>query len=539
MSKDLTEILRTPGGTMSLRPIQAQALYEIAKHKGLFGPIRVGGGKTLISLLTPFVLGEERAVLLLPAALRDKTERERRQLAKHWRVSRGLRILSYEEMGREAQANALEFYRPRLIIADEAHRLKNKRAGVTRRIVRYMREHPETHFVAISGTMIKNSLRNFAHILRWTHKALAPVPESEGELEEWADALDEDSNMFTRSRPGVLLRLAEPEDVVPGDDLRTARRGFQRRLLETPAVVATQGEQVACSLYIEAREFKPNAVTDANFQRLRSTWETPDGWALSQAVDVWRHARELALGLHYAWDPRPPQEWLNARREWAAFVRETLSHSRSLDTELQVAKACASGQLDDSAFRAWQDIRDTFRINSKPVWHDDAALVSCEAWLKGGPGIVWVEHTFFGDELERRTGVPYYREGGLNKAGQPIETHDPKRPLIASVAANATGRNLQAWARNLVTSCPGGAVVWEQLLGRTHRDGQTADQVEVEVLFACIEHANAWERALAEARMTEDTMGQPQKILFADAVFPSVVGRTGPRWSTMVSRSQK
>lgn len=548
LADELTGILKTPQGTMRLRPIQALALAEIAQHGGLFGPIRVGGGKTLLSLLVPFVLNARRPVLLLPAALREKTERERLTLSKHWRIGSSMKLISYEEMGRESKQHELSFYCPDVIVADEAHRLKNKKAGVTRRVVRYMRENPRTKkhwepaarpkFVGISGTMLKGgTIKAFAHLLQWSHREGAPIPLHDGELEEWSEALDEGTN-FNRPHPGALLKLARDEDRIPGDDLRTARRAFHRRLVETPGVVSTGGDQVACSLYVRALEYKPNPTTDDNFATLRKTWTTPDGWTLSMATEVWRVARQLALGFHSVWDPRPPVEWLEARKAWAAFVRETLSHSRTLDTELQVANACARGQLRDGEFREWQRVKDTFRINPKDVWHDDSALTACEAWIKQGPGIVWVEHVFFGDELERRTGVPYFREQGLDKRGNSIEAlselikagRAKPVPIIASVAANSTGRNLQPWSRNLVTSCPSGGATWEQLLGRTHRDGQEADQVEVDVMLSCVEHAESWERALSEARMAVDTMGDSQKLLIADATWPDVAHKGGPRW---------
>lgn len=546
--RELTSIFRKPGGTWSLRPVQALALYEIAEREGLFGPIRVGGGKTLLSLLAPVALSSRRAVLLLPAALREKTRREQIELDKQWRVSRTVRLVSYEELGRVAAAELLQQYKPDLIIADEAHRLKNKRAGVTRRVARYMRENPGTRFVAISGTMMKRSLRDFAHILEWTHGEGAPIALNDGVLEEWADALDEDTNPFTRPEPGKLLTLATPDDHRDAvDQLQVARRGFHRRLVSTPGVVATEGEQVACSLYVRAVEYQPNDVTETNFAKLRGAWETPDGWALTQAVDVWRHARELALGMHYVWDPRPPEEWLLARKRWAKFVRDILARSRSLDTELQVTNAVRAKALPshlqlegDEAWSGWARLRDTFTINPKAVWHDTTALELCEAWMKKGAGIVWCEHSFFAEELSRRTGASYYGPQGLDRLARPIESASPKAAIIASVAANSTGRNLQAWSRNLITSCPAGASTWEQLLGRTHREGQQADEVEVDVLLACAEHGDAWHRSLSAAAMVRDTMGDAPKLLVADATFPAVwelAARKGARWQKTGTQS--
>ena len=535
--RDMTDALRTSTGGMTLRDVQARALYELMAEGGLFGPLGVGTGKTIISLLAAVVADAQRPLLLLPASLLQKTEDERRELMRDWKVSTSTRLMSYQMLGRENAAKALDLYMPDLIIADEVHKLKNRKAAVTRRVARYMADNPETKFVALSGTVIKNSLRDFAHILRWCLGAEnSPVPQTEGELEEWADALDEKVQPMQRVKPGVLVKLARPEDVGE-DDISTSRRAFRRRLIETAGVVASlNAEQVDCSLIIEGKTYSVNQATEANFDRLRNAWETPDGWALSEAVDVWRHAKELALGMHYIWSPRPPEEWLAARRAWAKFVRDELSSSRTLDSEKQVRTAVEEGELDDGGVLAsWKAIEPTFKINSKAVWHDDTALELCAAWMKREKGIVWVEHTFFGRELSRRTGAPYFGQNGRDEKGREIEDPSITGPVIASIASCGTGKNLQKkWSKNLITSCPSGGDQLEQLFGRTHRPGQDADEVTVEILVGCIEHLAAWESARAEAVMSKDMLGQPQKVLDAsDIVFPSreeIARLHGTRW---------
>lgn len=512
----LTAHLKTYAGTQSLRPIQAQALYEIGKYRRLLGPIRVGAGKTLISLLAARILESRAPILLVPASLVEKTRRDIRELAVHWQIPRNLRIESYEKLGTVGGSRILEVMKPDCIIADEVHCLKNRKAGRTRRVLRYMKEHPETVFIAISGTLIRNSLKDFAHIAQWTHGDESPVPIDDNVLEEWANALDAKVNPLSRVDPGAL-----------GSDVDDARKRFQDRLLRTPGVVATSlGEDVACSLYISALVYEVSPVTEEHFKRLRTLWERPDGFALSEAVDVWRVARQLALGLHYEWNPNAPEEWLARRRVWAKFVRETLSRSRHLDTELQVANACDAGELDPTYLNAWREIRDTFKPNPVPVWHDDSALVVCEKWLSKNEGIVWTLHDFFAEELSRRTGIPYFGAEGLTHDGRYIG--DAKGSIIASIAANGTGKNLQTWEHNLVT-CP--VSEWEQLLGRTHRPGQMADAVTCDVLMACMEHETAWEQALEAARMIHDTQGHEQKILSAtvDMDVPREY-RKGYRW---------
>ncbi len=529
---EMSVALRLPNSKAMLFPIQAQALYELGEHGSSFLPVGVGEGKTLISLLAGRVLDARRPVLLLPAHLVEKTERERARYAKDWRVSKNLRVFSYQGLGRISAARELELYLPDLIIADEVHCLKNKRAGVTRRVARYMSEHPDTKFVGMSGTVMRNSLREFAHILKWSHKQGSPLPIHEETLGEWADAVDEKVNALSRRTSGVLRQLGEYDN--DASDLSVARQCVRSRLVDTLGVVVSSGEQSSqscpASIYIKGHVYEVNAATENNFELLRETWCTPDGWACSEAVEIWRHARELAIGLHYEWAPRPPEEWLHSRKQWAKFVRDFLTKSKKLDTELQVVHAVDSGDVDDfGALSNWRKIKPIFTINSRPVWHDESALIECEKWAKEEPGIVWVEHVFFAKELAKRTGMSYYGAGGLDAQGRFIE--DAKGSVIASVASCGIGRNLQRWRRNLITAVPCGASQWEQLIGRTHRQGQGADVVDVDVLIGCFEHIDGFERAKDAAKMIEDTIGHRQKILYSDVDMPDTTRWRGARWN--------
>ncbi len=520
----LTEALKKPGGTETFRPLQAQALYDMGTQGGLFGPLRVGAGKTLVTLLAPVLLESKRPVLLLPASLIGKTRDDQARLTKHWKIPTSIRMISYEMMGRVQGAQLLSFYQPDLIIGDEAHKLSNWRAGVTRRVVRYFREKPETKAVFVSGTIMKKSLRDFAHLLRFALKDGAPIPKSSEETELWADALDMNVHPFQRTDPGALRVFLPPGNYLgPDEELGAIRRGFQKRLLNTPGVVGSSGDQVACSIYIEGHTYPVQSVTEQHFKTLRETWCTPDGWAFSEAIELWRHARELALGLCYRWSPRPPSDWLEARRNWAGFVRETLSHSRTLDTELQVALAYP----DQEELTAWKKIKGTFTPNSVPDWYDQSAVEWCAKWMEKGPGIVWTEHRFVADMIAKVTGRPYFGQNGVDKNGLPIEK--ASGAIIASVAANGTGRNLQKWHRNLITSCPMSSSTVEQLFGRTHRDGQEADAVTFDIMLGCAENVSAIHRARENAQVQRDLLGHEQKLLSCDLVMP-VTPIHGARW---------
>lgn len=544
----MTELLRTPNGTQCLRPIQALALYEMGTTGGLLGPIPVGAGKELICFLAPRVMFAKYPLLIMPAHLVKRSYAEMEEYSKNWRVATNLRITSFQLLGQASQANTLGMLPPDLFILNEAHRIKNKNAAVSRRVIRHMAQYPNAKFVAVSGTLLAKSILDFAHIARWCVKP-CPLPEDYGTLLEWSEALDEKPGGWNQREPGALLKLCNEEELKNPPTV-AARLGFRRRLIETPGVVASRGDDDVAhangdpiKITVRALSYEQHPIVEQHFAKLRNEWATPSGWAFSIAMEVWRHARTLALGLHYEWDPPPPGgpdgEWVMKRKAWKKFVREQLKDSDVFDSELQVANACRKGALDDSAFNAWRAIEPSYTPSSKAVWHDDAALKVCQQWMSEGPGVVFTDHTFFALELSRRTGAPYYGAEGLDKNGNRIEDADPKSAVIASRIANSTGRNIQFWHRGLVTAPPHQALEWEQLIGRFHRTKQTKD-VEIDVLLGCIEHWDGWMRSLELARMTKDTLGAPQKLLIAETQFPSaleILARPGLKWQRVQEKT--
>ncbi len=253
LALELTDWLKTPQGTMQLRPVQAAALADAHDFGGLLAPQRVGAGKTILSLLVAEVLDAERPLLIIPAKLKRKTEIDIAQLKQHWRFKRP-KIVTYEWLGRVQAApmeddkgnvlkpGFLDKLNPDLIVGDEIHKLKNLRAAVTRRVGRYMEAHPETKFIGMSGTITKRSLRDYAHLAEWALGKIAPVPLSWPILSEWADCLDEDIDATNRLAAGALIQLCNDEEkkaLKNEDPVSVIRRAYRRRLVETPGVVAT------------------------------------------------------------------------------------------------------------------------------------------------------------------------------------------------------------------------------------------------------------------------------------------------------------
>lgn len=535
---------RTPGSNETLRAVQAASLVEMAHNGGLFGPQRVGAGKTLTSLLGFLVLRAQRPVLLLPANLIEKTNRDIEMLRKTWHIPGNVARISYEMLGHAAHSQDLEIASPDVIIADECHKMKSADAAVTARVKRYMQKNPQTKFVALSGTMIRNSMEEYYHLIRWCLKERAPVPFDLAEQKAWSGCLDPKKPLDGMSvKPGVLVELCNKEElaIFAEDPTKAARTAYRRRLNETPGVVATEEGALlslsgtgVMSLNIDSINVELPAIKDI-VSDLKLEKMHPDGYKCIDKIEVWRHLRELCCGFYYRWNPLPPQEWRNARSAWAYFVNEELKKYPEIDTEGQITQMIKNKEIVSPEYDQWQaqlirplpDTGEPFEINTEAVWIDEGMLHACAKWLKQNVGICWVEHIEFGKKLAEISGLPYYGAGGLNEAGRDIVLDFPdkdkhgnpsppaKKSIIASIPANATGKNLQVFKRNLVPLTPMSSSTWEQMLGRTHRDGQQADEVSATLLISMKEQVVWYELAIAVARNVSDMSGQEQKLCYA------------------------
>ncbi len=602
---EMSKWLRLPGSTATLRPVQAVALCELYYYRRLFGCLGVGEGKTLVSFLAPTVLGAQRPMLILPAKLRDvKTPREFAKLAKDWRSPASLRIISYEELQRDyghervlvynqfgqvlpgtcapalfdafernpgtaiaahfdgtmwvapapplkpaharvyLQVQAfglLDLADPDLIMLDECHRAKSKKSARARKIARFMARKPETVHVDMSGSITKDSIRDYSHILEWTHKEASPLPLSThyNTLKDWANALDVKVSDEDRVQVGALLELASDEERKTLDPTTAARRGFRRRLTETPGVIASGRQYEGASLLIqEIAEPDYDSITEDNFLQLRLKGELPDGTTTSGGLDDWRHERTMCRGYFTTWDPAPPTPWKLARTEWNAAVRYAIANNqKGLDSEFQIAGACAipytgqrgakyTGQMWDetrTAYHAWIAIKDTFTPNMVERWFDDAALEFVATWMADHRGLVWIENVAFGKRLAQMTGALYFQEKGIDaRTRKNIEDARPATDgsIIVSIESNKEGRNLQEhWSENFFGNLPKGGDNCEQTIGRTHRPGQVADEVSVDVAVWCKADGNAWLNILSTSTYSAETT-LPAKVFYADVVMP-------------------
>jgi len=560
----MTTAFRTPNGKQVLRLPQAAALMDLHDLRGLIAPMPVGVGKTHVTYLAPLVLDAKRPLLLLPGGLIEKTWREFSKLLLHWiahpawlsRKAFDHHVLSYNKLSRDQYKDVLFDRRPDLIIADEAHKLKSLDAGCTKRLQRYMIANPDTMFAAMSGTFTKRSILDYWHLSYYALKNAVPLPRTRAEAERWAEAIDErKSEAISRRGPGALLQFCTPLELQelskPANTnsnapitsqmaqtidlhdrrLTAARIAYQRRFTQTPGVVMVHSADVEASLQIQRLDWDPGDAVRQHLIRLREEKETPNGVSVAMPVDIWRHARELACGFYYLWDPPAPNEWRSARKTWHWWLREILlpggkfhylAQRHQLDTPLQVVNNIRNGKLKhehaQKALEHWSAIEPTFKPKTRPEWISDDIIQQTVEWAhKHKHGIIWTEHKAFGRAVARALGTGFCSDGGRDDKGRLIDDYNGKL-VVASVSANKEGRNLQAWHRNLVVTVPPNGLTMEQLIGRTHRPYQEADTVYVDWVNAVEEQYDGFQQILLDAKYIEQSQGQKQKVLYADHV---------------------
>lgn len=187
-------------GKIRLKANQVEALRELFECRGLFGSMRVGSGKTLVTLLAATLLGSQRPVLMIPGSLREKTQREFAVLHAAWKV-RLPTLISYQEMGRPDRDGHLLTEAPDLLLLDEAHHARNLDAAVTRRIKRAI-ELLRPVVAMVSGTLMTGKILDYHHHATWSLGQGAPLPLSPAKAEEWGQATDKEVGMLKRMGAG-------------------------------------------------------------------------------------------------------------------------------------------------------------------------------------------------------------------------------------------------------------------------------------------------------------------------------------------------
>lgn len=519
--------LRKPGSPHEPWDIQCRLVWETWKANGLFASAGVGWGKTLPSLSLPLAFPHvKRALLLVPPDLVEKTEREREEYREHFRISEAITVGSYGKLSVRTGEAWIRDLAPQMIICDEAHYLGNTGSARTQRVGRYLKDNQDTIFCAMTGTISRSSVRDYAHLVAWAlrENSPMPLPNKWPDLESWRLCIDPDAFMEwpTRSDWRKLQKLVDAfGDGFPlmsqsvSDRRKSVRRAHLERFRTCPGIVMTSKASSDVPVVCERLEPTiPTKIEDA-LSDLEKFWETPGGEELCTGVEMASARKQLSLGFYYYWDwpdGIPDQQWLDARAWWHREIRKICrSQKRGLDTPGLVKRdvrrswsfallfvLVAQGNLDPVVLRAfmrgpgrlWKNgdllaaAKNWAPEETKPqpptetAWLTDKSLEQAIRIAKGRPSpcIIWYSHDAVATRLAE-LGVEVIPSG----EEPPTE---PVRTLALSTNSHVAGHQLQGWCQNLVLTPPSSALTMEQMLGRTVRPGQKAD--EVWVGFLCV-----------------------------------------------------
>ena len=486
-----------------LRPVQIQALSRIKAAGGGIVAAGVGHGKFLISILAPTVLESKRALLLVPPPLLQQTRDELAKWRQIYPVIDGLTVAAYSTLSTMQGRRMLLELAPDLIVADEAHALRRLESARTKRLIEFYQKNPSARFVALSGTMTARSLKDFSHLSEIALRHLSPVPRSFRALRSWSRCVD--------VRPDEPPTAADYREIKPLTDhyQKKSREAFRERFASGPGVVATTSQGYEGSLTFAPIEYALTPVQEKALEDLDQLWRTPDGRDLCTAAEIARTRRQILTGYYTRWSPMPPREWLAARSIWSKAAREYLSRNRSgIDSLGLVAKAAERGDGSPALLAAWEVWEPVSGYPEPPtvaVWITGHVVdLAVElARTSDQPTLLWSESPHMLEAIGDR--LPCYGGG--------VEPDTSGTVSIAlSRRAHGTGRNLQSFADNLTIGLPPSGAVFEQLIGRTHRTGQTADVVQLHYMSARGVGVKQERASLArDARYIETMTGQATK----------------------------
>jgi len=483
---------------------------------------------------------------------------------------RGCYVIPYSQLSTKDAEAVLTGIEPDLLIFDEAHAVKNQKAARTTRILRYLRAR-QPRVVALSGTITSKSIGDYHHLITYALRERSPLPLDQALASNWSYVLDATADPSVAQTGPIAPLIDWSRRCFPGEDLPKGVPGFRKayrlRLNSSPGVVATGDNEIGVSLTIQNLPVPLPAVQDTDeYRRLKrlmddveELWRTPSGDEIEWGFQKWRYLYELTSGFYYhlRW---PTEDELVLRRgltregarehlalarlhheahqEYSKKLRRWIEYKGRprLDTPLLIgANMAQHGDRDVGAelYGAWREAKDLEfegmpeRL-SEPVRVCDYKVRHAIEWARAlqdrkepEGGLIWFHHDEVGrwlcDALEaagvRATWAP---SESVRKGSNELVEHKPgaRRLLVISMGGHGTGKNLQhEFYNQLFIDFPRKADLIEQVLGRTHRNGQPADELVAHTMNTLtFDHLNM-AACIVDALYIHQTTGARQKLV--------------------------
>jgi hypothetical protein len=272
---------------------------------------------------------------------------------------------------------------------------------------------------------------------------------------------------------------------------------------------------------------KVDQFTRFEIQKLNDTWQTPQGEELDSALALVRARRQMICGFYYywKWEGEPDKEWLEARSDWAKACRLFCSKApEGIDTPALLERAIIMFLKKEIDVKFPKELVLTYiqwaKQKHKPLppvgvkWFSQYFLKAIIDWANAQkePPLIWYEHTALAYALSQLTGWKIYGTG--KEADEALTQVTEPHIALISIRSHSQGKNLQVWGNHFIAHPLSDGARWEQLLGRSHRQGQTRKEVTVTVPNFS-EFSTALRSAKESAKYIEDSTGLKQRLLNA------------------------
>lgn len=379
--------------------VQAKAVMSYDMWGGLFCFIGCGFGKTAITLLVAyraFRRGIKKSILLIPPEVylqlvKTDIPKERgrtplgglpfiklgkagayeREIAAE-NTTAGCFIMPYSMLSTKNAEQVLKSIAPQLIIADEAHTLKNREAARTKRLMRYV-EANNPQFVALSGSMTNKGIKDYHHLIRAALGNNCPLPRTWTEAKEWGLVVDSTSEPTDEQLRVMGPMMSWAREKFPDKnftiDYTGYRKAYQARLTTSPGVISSGDKAIPTSLIVRNTPIKTYRMEGTKeiidepggdklielMKQVSDLMISPNGDELADAMHKFLWLYELTAGFYYETRWPTPEHVLAVRGPKYAEEGKVYTLEMAKESLDMAQKHYDANQAFFPAMRAWLD----------------------------------------------------------------------------------------------------------------------------------------------------------------------------------------
>lgn len=528
-------------GKYELNEAQKECIRQIVWTNGGPGVLSVGKGKSLLAFILPTVFGISAAdVMLLHPKNAEKTLRlQYAKFEPHMKICMP-NMVSYEIFQNALYSRRFgKTIKPKMIICDESQGLKAVSSTRFRRLMSYIVPNQgDVMFIPLTATASSMEIQEYAHIWAAALRDLSPLPAAGNALVAWGRMFNSRQDPAPRDWPylepffdrydpeyGERAKIHFYED---RQEAKEYRRALLKQHLEQAPGVTIKGEaSVGVPLYLSLQEHIgiPEKIQKI-MKYMKENKRLPAEGDFFESASIEAKAMvEILHGFYYKWEwddsvsNADKTDWKLARSDWNKTVRRWMDAPE--DPELNSPFLFEQALRENPhgfGRRAWENLVAWDEVQKRVtaprtvgVWVDDYLIDWVRKWVNmSPPALLWYGPVFFGEHLKLKLGVPVY------DAGNPPPEEGEAGTGDHTAGCRLTHRqalNLQAWEHHLVITPPGSGGVWEQLLGRSHRQGAKSD-IRVDIVAHHKYFKKRVDQSIVDAEFADQHQGVEQKLLY-------------------------